>query len=127
MFYSRANKIPNYLQHFTLYQKHLLYFYANILLFGSFLNLLSLKKNQISSSNLMYAFTILTSFLIVGGYFLYYVFWVLRAVESELYKINNLLRVVSLMLIVYGEGNGQLVLNLVEVAFIGIEIACFER
>ena len=75
----------------------------------------------------MYAFTILTSLLIVGGYFLYYVFWVLRAVESELYKINSLLRVAALMLIAYGEGNGQLMLNLVEVAFIGIEIACFER
>ena len=106
-------KLPRFQQ----LQDHLVYFWANIILFGSLLTLLSLQNNSISSANYGYAFSILLSFAIVAAYCFYFHLWVRSRLATDLYKLNNLFRIAGLLLLAHNYNSGILLINFSELFF----------
>jgi hypothetical protein len=92
-------------------QEHLINFWSVIVLFGSLLCLLSVQNNEITSSNMYYAITILISFVIVGGFGLYFGMSVKDHLRTELYKVNNVVRIIGLLMLAHGQKASLLVIN----------------
>ena len=97
-----------------------------MLLFGSSLCLLSLLNNTISSSNLQYAFSILTSFLVITFYFLYYAFRVVKEMKTDLFQLNDVLRICGLLLLALNYNFGILLINFSEVFFFAVDATYYK-
>ena len=102
---------------FWYLQHAFIYFWASILIYGSALCLLSLINNTVSSSNLQYAFSILISFLVVVFYLFYFFFKVKNEVNIYLFQLNDLFRIVGLLLLALNYNFGIIVINFAEVFF----------
>jgi hypothetical protein len=108
-------------------QEGLVYFWANILIYGAALCLLSLQNNTISSSNLQYAFTILVSFLVITAYIFYFLFRVRERISTDLYKVNNLFRLWALLMLAHNYDMGFVVFNFAELCFFTADIAYYRK
>jgi hypothetical protein len=85
------------------------------------------QNNQVSSSNLQYAFTILISFLVVLGYCFYFAFWVRDRLCTDLFKVLNLFRVASLLLLAHGYGTSLLLMNFSEIFFFSADLLYYRN
>ena len=86
---------------------------------------MSLQNNTVSSSNLQYSFTILTSFLIVLGYSFYYVVKVWNQIKISLFEIHNLFRIFGLLLLAAEYNSGLILINFAELFFLVVEITFY--
>ena len=114
-------------QIFKQLQDHAIYFWANIVIFGTLLCLLSLQDNSVSSDNLQYTFPLLFSFAVVIAYAFYFVYWVRNRLATDLYKLNNLCRVFGLLMLAYGSNNGILFINFAEIFFFVADLTFFRK
>ena len=103
-------------------QDYFVCLWANILIYGAGLCLFSLQNNNISSDNLQYAFTILIAFLVILAYSFYFAIKVKNHLDTELYKVNNLFRIMGLLLLALGYNNGLLLINFTEIIFFVVDI-----
>lgn len=101
LFYVNHKKDEKGLKLFKNLQEGLVNLWSVIILYGCALCLLSLQNNTISSSNFQYAFTILVSFLIISAYIFYFLIRVKEHINVDLYKVHNLFRMLSLLLLAH--------------------------
>ena len=96
-----------------------------IILYDSILAMMSLQLNGILNLPAQYYASVFLSIIIVIGYLVYFIVSVRPYRLFELYKINNLFRVVGLAILQVNKQAGIVVITLVELFFFTLDIVFY--
>lgn len=89
--------------------------------------MMSLGYNNLMGLNTVYLGSISTSLLLLIFYFIYMIVWVRPYRLFELYKINNMFRIIGLAVLPVNAYGGIIVFDLFEIVFIIIDLGLYRQ
>jgi hypothetical protein len=110
-----------------LFQETLVVFFMVITLYFCALSVMSLQYNSLLSIGTMFLGSIALSLLLLIFYVIYMAVWVRPYRLYELYKINNLFRIVALAILPVNRYGGIVVLDIIELIFTGIDLVLYRH
>jgi hypothetical protein len=103
-------------------QESIIVFFIVKMLYSIVISLLSLQFNDILTTKSPFMISLLFSLIFLIAYSIYFFVWVKNQRHLELYKINNIFRAVSLVIVVVNKFAGIILLDLVEIIFIILDL-----
>lgn len=125
IYYVAKNDRPEHVARMKLLQETIICLFMAITIYFSAIGMMSVGLNSLVGMNTNFLASICLSVVLLLAYALYFIFWVRPFRLFELYKINNIVRIIGLVVIATNRYGGIIVIDIAEILFFLIDVALY--
>lgn len=125
IYYVLKNDRPQHLARMKLLQETLICLFMVIILYCSLIGIYSVGMNSLTSMSTTFLSSVILSLVLIAAYAIYFLFWVRPFRLFELYKINNLVRVIGVLIMASNRFGGLILIALSDILFFIIDMALY--
>lgn len=125
IYYVLRNDRPEHVARMKLFQETLVVLFMVVILYDSALSLMSLSLNSITNLVAQYLGGVVLALLLLIFYLIYVLVWVRPYRLFELYKVNNIFRVVGLAILPLNRYGGLILIDIAELIFFLVDMVLY--
>lgn len=108
-----------------LLQETLVCLFMVVILYFSTIGMMSIGMNSLTDMDTTFLASVILSLVLLIAYVFYFLFWVRPFRLFEIYKVNNLARVIGLVVMVSNRYGGIIIIDMAEILFFILDVALY--
>lgn len=125
VYYVLKHDRPQHLARMKLLQETVICLFMVIILYFSLIGMMSVGMNSLVGMQTTFLASIILSLVLLIAYAIYFIFWVRPFRLFELYKFNNVIRVIGLAILASNRYGGIILIDLAEILFIILDLTLY--
>ena len=125
VYYIFKNDRPEHLARMKLLQETVVSVFMVIIVYFCMIGIMALGSNSMSGTSTTFLASVALSLVILIAYSIYVLVWVRPFRLFELYKVNNIVRVIGLVIMASNNFGGIILIDLTELLFFIVDVALY--